>query len=238
MSVRIMSKVFDLPDMGPTKRLIMLALADHADDAGRCYPSIDRLAKRTGLSERAVRTNLRQLEVEGYLATEIGVGPQGCNVYFVRPIPAGDAPRQEMPPGRRFRGGGHMVPLAPAGDAPKPSGTIKETSENINARAKPKRKTQIPEDAVLSEKMESIARNEGISQQEAEAQFDRFKGYCIANAKTYASWDAAWRNWLRSPFFKPITTGGHHGKPSRTNSTADAISLAARMRRSPGANRG
>lgn len=134
MSVRIMAQVFDLPDMGPTKRIIMLALADHADDAGRCYPSVDRLAKRTGLSERAVRTNLRQLESEGYLGTQIGVGPQGCNVYIVRTTPAADAPRQEMPPGRSRPRGGHMTPHTPAADAPEPSRTTKEPSEYKDAR--------------------------------------------------------------------------------------------------------
>ena len=106
-----MAAVFELPDMGPTHRLIMLALADHADDAGRCYPSLDRLAKRTGLSLRAVRSNLRQLEADGQIRTDPQGGPKGCNLYYVTPQPrqemppAGDAPgisrrkpRQEMPP--------------------------------------------------------------------------------------------------------------------------------------------
>ncbi|PHQ71452.1 MAG: hypothetical protein COB97_01995 [Paracoccus sp.] len=45
MSVRIMSAVFESRELGSTARLILLALADHADDEGRCYPSIARLSE-------------------------------------------------------------------------------------------------------------------------------------------------------------------------------------------------
>lgn len=98
MSVRIMSQVFESDTLEATPRLIMLALADHADDAGRCYPSIPRLCQRTGLKERAVQTNIRKLEAAGYLRIIPGQGPKGCNVYFVIPTPAPNAPRTRCTP--------------------------------------------------------------------------------------------------------------------------------------------
>lgn len=98
MSVKIMAAIFESETLGPTERLIMLALADHADDTGRCYPSIVRLAQRTGLSERAVRTNIRTLELSGYITVHIGAGPGGKNVYFVRANPAPPAPGTSCPP--------------------------------------------------------------------------------------------------------------------------------------------
>ena len=123
-----MAAVFELPDMGPTHRLIMLALADHADDAGRCYPSLDRLAKRTGLSLRAVRSNLRQLEADGQIRTDPQGGPKGCNLYYVTP-----QPRQEMPPagdapGISRREPRQEMPPTPAGDAAEPSYNHQEPS--------------------------------------------------------------------------------------------------------------
>lgn len=129
-----MAKVFDLPEMGPTKRLIMLALADHADDAGRCYPSIDRLANRTGLSERAVRNNIRTLESQGFLRTEKGAGPHGCNLFFVNPSPAPDAGGQEVPPAGGSPQGGQQVPQRGAGGAPEPSGTVNKPSTPLSPR--------------------------------------------------------------------------------------------------------
>jgi hypothetical protein len=128
MSVKIMSAIFDSKTLGPTERLVMLALADHADDQGRCYPSNARLCDRTGLSERAVRQNIRALESSGYLSVHIGAGQSGSNVYIVRPQggqempPAGNAPGTSCTPPR------HLVPDRGAPDAPKPSGTIKEPS--------------------------------------------------------------------------------------------------------------
>lgn len=98
MSIRIMSQVFEIEGLGPTHRLILLALADHADDQGRCYPSIARLCQRTGLKERAVQSNLRDLQTTGYVKVKANAGPNGCNVYFVRASPAGNAPPQEMHP--------------------------------------------------------------------------------------------------------------------------------------------
>ena len=96
-----MSAVFESETLGPTERLIMLSLADHADDTGRCYPSITRLARRTGLSERAIQTNMRGLQAKGYLSIAANEGKGGVNVYFVRATPAADAPPQQMHPRSR-----------------------------------------------------------------------------------------------------------------------------------------
>lgn len=49
--------------MALPSRLVLLALARHHNqETGRCDPSVARLQKTTGLSERAVRAGLRQLE--------------------------------------------------------------------------------------------------------------------------------------------------------------------------------
>lgn len=50
-------------EMGIPSRLVLLALADHHNqETGRCDPSIARLCRSTGLSERSVRNGLRELE--------------------------------------------------------------------------------------------------------------------------------------------------------------------------------
>ena len=129
-----MSAVFESETLGPTERLIMLALADHADDSGRCYPSLARLRQRTGLSERAIQSNIRALQTAGYITIIPGAGQGGANVYIVRPTPASYAPPQEMHPRSRCTTPPQEVRPTPAADAPKPSGTIKEPSESNGAR--------------------------------------------------------------------------------------------------------
>ena len=67
MSVNLMSMVFK-SDLAPTPRLVLLALADHANDEGySIWPSANSLAKKTGLSERATKRALSQLTQMGLL---------------------------------------------------------------------------------------------------------------------------------------------------------------------------
>lgn len=91
-----------------------------------------------------------------------------------------------------------------------------EVKEEAKASSKKKRKTSIPDDAAISDRMLEIAHELGVSAEQARAQFDLFKGGAIANGRTYADWDAAWRNWLKSPYFKPVLVGGYDGQSPRT----------------------
>lgn len=134
MSVKMMAAIFESRSLGPTKRLVMLALADHADDTGRCYPSIVRLQDRTGLSERAVRDNIRALEAEGYLNVTLSAGPGGKNLYTVNPEGGQQMPPAVNAPGSKCPPGGHLVPVRGAPDAPEPSGTINKPPEDRSAR--------------------------------------------------------------------------------------------------------
>lgn len=130
-----MSAVFESRSLAPTERLIMLALADHADDDGRCYPSILRLCQRTGLCERAVQTNIRKLSEQGYIKIVPGGGKGNANLYFVsanpaadaplqHPNPAADAPRRKCTPAADAPQTPQQMRANPAADAPEPSRTI------------------------------------------------------------------------------------------------------------------
>ena len=86
----------------------------------------------------------------------------------------------------------------------------KKANQNQNQRYKKesvntlKKRTAFPPDATLSEGQLSIALEQGVSEAEAHAQFERWRDYCLANDKKYVNWDSAWRNWFRSPYFKPV----------------------------------
>ena len=54
----------------PAAKLVLLALADHADAAGACWPGIDVLAGRCSMSERNITRLIRVLEQEGLLSHE------------------------------------------------------------------------------------------------------------------------------------------------------------------------
>lgn len=67
MSVKISGKVWEL-DLEPTDKLVLLALADHADHEGEnVRPGNARLCAKTGLSERTISTKLASFIERGIL---------------------------------------------------------------------------------------------------------------------------------------------------------------------------
>jgi len=68
MSIRLMSLVFDNQCLSTTEKIIMLSLADHANDEGRSiYPSQSRIAKKTSLTRETVNRHVQALMDKGYL---------------------------------------------------------------------------------------------------------------------------------------------------------------------------
>ena len=62
--------------------LVLLAIADHANDDGICWPSVARLARLARVSERQCQRLISQLVDAGELAVERGGhGPKSTTVY-------------------------------------------------------------------------------------------------------------------------------------------------------------
>ena len=104
MSIRAMLWVLDeLKDLPAGPTLVMVALADYADEDGTCWPSQERIASRARASERSVRRHLTWLQEQGLVSVEHrwaqrGVG-RSSRVSSVYRLPVGKpwAPVQEEP---------------------------------------------------------------------------------------------------------------------------------------------
>ena len=83
MSVRVMAQVWENSRHGGTQLLMLLSIADFADDAGRAYPSVATLAAKCRVKQRAANYVLRELQASGELAVQAGRGPRGTNVYRI-----------------------------------------------------------------------------------------------------------------------------------------------------------
>ncbi len=83
MSIKIMSEVWESAKVDGAPLLVLLALADYANDNGICWPAVATLAKKTRVSERHVRRILGALERNGNVAIGFREGPMGVNVYKV-----------------------------------------------------------------------------------------------------------------------------------------------------------
>lgn len=62
--------------------VILLALADHANEAFEAWPSVSTLAQRAKLTDRGVQKLLRRLEADGEI-TPVRTGPRGVTVYRI-----------------------------------------------------------------------------------------------------------------------------------------------------------
>jgi hypothetical protein len=84
MSIKIMASVFAMRGITSSKKLVLLSLADHANDEGHSvYPSIDRTAQRTGLTSRGVRKIVKELVNDGFLIPVVKSHGYHTNEYRI-----------------------------------------------------------------------------------------------------------------------------------------------------------
>ena len=73
-------------EIGGVAKLVLVALADHADDKGICWPGARGLAAKCGVTERTIRANLKQLAEQGLIEAEERKrddGSQASNRYYL-----------------------------------------------------------------------------------------------------------------------------------------------------------
>lgn len=134
MSLAASAKVLATTYGSQLRKLLMLILADYADEAGTSYPSIETLARRAECSTRAAQENLRTLEAEGHLTITQNAGRNGTNLYHIR-FPKPHAPPQQMHPAADAPPQMTAAQTAPGGaddrrpSAPEPSGTVRNHQE-------------------------------------------------------------------------------------------------------------
>lgn len=105
MSIRVMSRVWDADRYAGGELLCLLALADWANDDGWAWPSIDRLAVKSRLSERQAIRVVAKLAREGALIVERGHGRGNTSRYrVVVGTPAAETKGDTVSP---FDGGKH-----------------------------------------------------------------------------------------------------------------------------------
>ena len=67
MSVKLMWSAMTVKAGSPTAKLILLKLADNANDKGECWPSLKNIAEHCEVSQKTVITNIKKLEDLGYV---------------------------------------------------------------------------------------------------------------------------------------------------------------------------
>lgn len=69
MSIKALNWAWEQPTSSSGQKLVLLALADHANDDGHCWPGMKRIADKCDMSARQVSTHVSNLEKAGILTT-------------------------------------------------------------------------------------------------------------------------------------------------------------------------
>lgn len=192
MSVALMQEVWwHHLGLSGGKLLLMLALADNADEVSRaCWPSVPYLARKTRMSDRQVYRLLLTLEREGRISVRRGAGPKRTSVFTLSqddklsdchgvrvtsetPDPDicdRNAPCSGSGSGRRNR--------------QEPSGAPRAV------------KRLLPEPFELTEAGEQFALAGGLT--DVRLIFGAFKDHHRAKGSKFVDWQAAWRTWCRN----------------------------------------
>jgi hypothetical protein len=195
----------------PTAKLVLLALADFADEVGHCWPGMARLVEMTGLSERAVRANLRALEDAGTIKTTRGDGRGHTSRYALqinaapergREMPGSGNPErgQQMPErGHLVPERGHVVPERGQQMPPnhqEPSRTVTEPSFSAPRAASP-RGGRLPPDWQPSGDDQAFAASLGLDHRDVAAEFRDYWHAVPGSRGCKLDWGATFRNSCR-----------------------------------------
>lgn len=192
-----MARVWELSRQKGTDLLMLLAIADFADDDGRAYPSVATLAAKCRITttRHAIRV-LRGLKDSGELEIRDNEGPRGTNLYRVtlaRPLTPGSPLTQETPltPVSATPDAGVQKPLTPTPAEPSRNhqGTKREDSNG----------TRLPHDWSLTAELRAYCQRRRPDL-DPDALAEDFRDYWAAQPGkdgVKADWAATFRSWVR-----------------------------------------
>lgn len=224
MSVRTMARVWAESGHAGTGLLMMLAIADFADDEGNAYPAVTTLAAKCRMKPRNANYILASLQASGELEVRQNEGPRGTNRYRIvfealRGVQGVAGVGMQPAAGVQGVAGLQSSAQTPAMECAKPLQPIAdEPSENHqepeerSARTSRSRSaapgSRLPADWKLSpeDRRYCLDRRPDL---DADAVAEAFRDYWLAAVgpkASKASWSAAWRSWVRNE--KPAGVGG------------------------------
>ncbi|EOX9200990.1 helix-turn-helix domain-containing protein [Yersinia enterocolitica] len=122
MSMNLMARAMNIKVGNPLRKLVLIKLADNANDQGECWPSVPYIADQCEISERSVQNHIQELVKSGLVRIEERKSENGLNrsnVYHLRLNSAGAnaAPYGESPAPSGVNG----APVSGANAAPRTS---------------------------------------------------------------------------------------------------------------------
>jgi hypothetical protein len=209
MSMELMVKAMKARVGSPLRKLVLIKLADNANDMGECWPSYQHIADQCEMSRRSVMSHIETLCKGGLVRKEIRKGgPKGnsSNIYVLMlsdgaklslppsepPAPGGESPalgsENAAPPSENAALGGSE------GSAPRTSHSFESVSEPVSEPLQPAADaTGMPESKVVAlveviqPRIEIPADMPGPKDQDCKT-FKAWANYAFAYRKRYQAW--------------------------------------------------
>lgn len=85
MSMELMVKAMKAKVGNPLRKLVLIKLADNANDQGECWPSYKSIAEQCEITRRSVMAHVKKLEEDGFLRREYRAGEKGnsTNIFHI-----------------------------------------------------------------------------------------------------------------------------------------------------------
>lgn len=208
-----MAKAMSIKVGNPLRKLVLIKLADNANDNGECWPSYQHIADHCECSKSAVKEHISALIKLGLMTKENRVGVNNgkgntSNVYRLHltstPVPpesTGGSPKSTPVPPES------TPPVPPAGT--RTSHSFEPVKEPLDNK---KKLSSMPEGFSPSASHQKMAEEYGISLQE---EFDKFTDHHISKGSKFIDWNRALNTWLRNAKgFQKSRPSNSFSKPS------------------------
>lgn len=189
MSVKATNFVWAL-NLPPNEKIVLLAVAEHINKHGYCWPSQERIAQYANISVRTARTVLCKLEERGVLIRERGDGGDGSGARTTRyrlnhDWPHGGGNRQILPVGATGKSEG--------GNRQTVAGTENRKRTVTNNKSAHARPIPLPDDWKPTDEHRAMAEARGL---DVEQQALAFRFHAEANDRHQVRWNPAFSQWL------------------------------------------
>lgn len=219
MSMTLMAKAMSIKVGSHLRKLVLIKLADNANDKGECWPSYQHVADQCECSKSAVKSHISALVALGLLVKENRLGVNNgkgntSNLYYLTfysaMSPESTAPVTLTHPGMaaHYSAGAQPDSSPVAADDSRsshspepvkdPVNTLKKKA--FNAESAPdetskKRSTAMPANFKPSSKHQTLAIELAV---DLAAEFAIFGDYHQAKGSRFKDWNAALNTWLRN----------------------------------------
>lgn len=218
----LMAKAMGVKVGNSLRKLVLIKLADNANDKGECWPSYQHIADQCECSKSAVRNHIDALEDMGLIKRENRVGVNNgkgntSNVYYlnldVTPMPPkSTGVCHEIAPPMPSDG---TPPMPPDGTRTSHSFESVTEPDSLSARGQfiseaakrrigisPNGEIPFPPAFKPSADHIAIASEKGIN---IETELLNFRDYHQARGTKLIDWNSAFRVWLRNARVNPLS---------------------------------